>query len=193
MSLRAMNAMTLWLPRRLKRFAGDRRGVSAVEFAILAPVMIALYLGMVEVSDGIAADRKVSLTASTLANLAAQYTTISSSDMTNILDASSAIIVPYSAANLSMTVTCLDIDSNKNVTVKWSVARNASALSGTVSIPADLQVAGTQLILAKVSYAYTPIVGYNITGTLDLSDQMYMAPRISAPDYNDGTDHKCSS
>jgi len=184
MSLRAMNAMTLRLPRLLRRFAGDRCGVSAVEFALLAPVMIALYLGMVEVSDGIGADRKVSLTASTLANLTAQYTTISAGDMTNILDASSAIIVPYSASNLSMTVTCLDIDKNKNVTVKWSVARNASALSGAVTIPTDLQVPSTQLILAKVSYAYTPTIGYTITGTLNLSDRMYMAPRISAPSYN---------
>jgi Flp pilus assembly protein TadG len=184
MSLRAINATTLWLPRLLKRFAGDRRGVSAIEFAILAPVMIALYLGMVEVSDGIGADRKVSLTASTLANLTAQYTTLSTSDMTNILDASSAIIVPYSASNLSMTVTCLSIDANKNVTVMWSVARNTSALSGAVSIPTDLQVPSTQLILAKVSYAYTPIVGYTITGTLNMSDRMYMAPRISAPKYN---------
>jgi Flp pilus assembly protein TadG len=183
MSLRAMNAMTLWLPRLLKRFGGDRRGVSAVEFALLAPVMIALYLGMVEVSDGIGADRKVSLTASTLANLTAQYTTISSTDMSNILDASSAIITPYSASNLSMTVSCINIDSNKNVTLKWSVARNTSALSGAISIPTDLQVPGTQLILAQAFYAYTPIVGYTITGTLNLSDRMYMAPRITAPSY----------
>lgn len=187
MSLRAINAMLSWLPRRLGRFAGDRRGVSAVEFALLAPVMVALYLGLVEISDGIGADRKVSLTASTLANLAAQYTTISTSDMTNILDASSAIIAPYSASNLSMTVSCLNIDSNKTVTVMWSVERNATALSGTVSIPSDLQVAGTQLILAEVSYAYTPTVGYTISGTLNLSDHMYMAPRISAPSY-DSTD-----
>ena len=184
MSLRAMNAMMLWLPRLLRRFGGDRRGVSAVEFAILAPVMVALYLGMVEVSDGIGADRKVSLTASTLANLTAQFTTISSGDMGNILDASSAIISPYSASHLSLTVTCINIDNNKNVTVKWSVARNTTALSGAITIPADLQVPGTQLILAKASYAYTPIVGYTITGTLNLSDRMYMAPRISAPKYN---------
>lgn len=190
MSLRAMNATMLRPPRLMARFAGDRRGVSAVEFALLAPVMIALYLGLVEISDGIAADRKVSLTASTLANLTAQYTMLSTSEMTNILDASSAIAAPYSASNLKLTVSCLNIDANKNVTVKWSVARNGSALSGSVSIPADLQTPGTQVILAEASYAYTPVVGYTITGTLTLSDRMYMAPRISAPNY-DGK--SCSS
>ena len=61
----------------------------------MAPLMIALYLGGVEISQGVAADRKVRLTAGALANLAAQDTTISAADMTNILDASTAIIAPY--------------------------------------------------------------------------------------------------
>ena len=82
--------------QRMIRCVRDRRGVSAVEFALVAPMMITLYFGCVEVSDGVAADRKVSLTSATLANLVAQSTALSSTDMTNILDASSAIIQPYS-------------------------------------------------------------------------------------------------
>ena len=61
-----------------------------------------------------------------------------------------------------------------------------------ISVPADLKVANTQLILAQVSYAYTPIVGHSITGTLTLSDQMYMMPRISAPTYPTSTT-KCGT
>src|SRR5471032_3121650 len=168
---------------KLARFTRDRRGVSAVEFAFIAPVMIGLYLGCVEVSDGVAADRKVSLIAAALSNLSAQVSTISTSDMTNILDASSAIISPYSASLLKMTVTCLKIDANKNVTVKWSVTRGGTANTGSMSIPTALAVANTYLILSEASYAYTPIVGVTITGTLTLSDKMYMSPRITAPTY----------
>ena len=87
--------------RKVIRFGRDRRGVSAVEFALIAPLMIAMYLGCVEISQGIAADRKVSLVSAALANLTAQVSSISSSGMTNILDASSAIITPYSASNFS--------------------------------------------------------------------------------------------
>ena len=69
-----MQAMTSSMPRAIRRFGRDRRGVSAVEFAFIAPVMIGLYLGCVEISDGVGADRKVSLTAAALANLTAQAT-----------------------------------------------------------------------------------------------------------------------
>jgi len=169
---------------RIRRIARDQRGVSAVEFALLAPVMVGLYLGCVEISEGVAADRKVSLTAAALANLTAQAQNLTATDMTNILDASGAIIVPFSASLLKMTVTCLKIDASKNVTVKWSVTRNGTADSGSMTIPSALAVANSFLILAKTSYAYTPVVGYTITGTITLSDQMYMSPRISAPTYN---------
>ncbi|MEJ2435760.1 MAG: pilus assembly protein, partial [Pseudolabrys sp.] len=94
------------LLRLFGRFGRDRRAVSAVEFALVAPLMITLYFGCVEVSDGVAADRKVSLTAATLANLAAQETSISSSQMDNILAASTAIIAPYDVSRLKVTLSC---------------------------------------------------------------------------------------
>jgi Flp pilus assembly protein TadG len=175
------------LPSAFARLGGDARGVSAVEFAMLAPLMITLYLGCVETSLGVAAQRKVSLTSATLANLAAQVTSISKSEMDDMLAASSAIISPYSSANLGMTLSCLNIDSDKNVTVKWSVASGSGTVLTSATVPNALLVADTQLIYAQASYAYTPAVGYTITGTLNLSDQMYMSPRISAPAYDDGT------
>jgi Flp pilus assembly protein TadG len=191
-----MNTMMLWPARLLARFAGDRRGVSAVEFAMLAPVMVTLYFGLVSLSDGIGLDRKISLTASTLANLAASCTSsntnaggcpgnaLSTTEMNNILGASSAIVAPYSTSKLTLTLSCLNIDANKNVTVKWSYSNKGSGRSGNIAIDPALQVPGTQLLLAEASYAYTPVVGEDITGTINLSDRMYTAPRVSAPSFN---------
>jgi Flp pilus assembly protein TadG len=167
----------------LRRLARDRRGVSAVEFALLAPVMITLLVCTAEMSEGVGADRKVSLVTAALANLTAQSTTLSSTQMNNILDASSSIIAPYSVSLLTMTVTCLNIDANRTATVKWSVTRGGTANTGTMTIPSALAVANSQLIYSQVSYAFTPNLGGRITGTLTLSDKMYMSPRISAPTY----------
>jgi Flp pilus assembly protein TadG len=170
----------------LKCFAGDRRGVSAVEFALLLPVMIGLYLGTVEISTGVSMQRKVTLTAGTVANLTAQSTALVTADVSNILDASTSIIAPYSSTGLKITVSCLGIDSTGKAKVDWSVTRNGTVRSvgSVVSIPAALAVPSSQLIFSEVSYPYKPTVGYTISGTLTLADTMYMSPRISAPTYN---------
>jgi len=172
---------------KFSRLVRDRRGVSAVEFALLAPVMIGLYFGCAEIATGVSADRKVSLISAALANLTAQATSLSATDMSNVLDASSAIISPYDATKLKMTVTCISINASKVATVKWSVTRGGTANSGTVTIPSALAVPNSYLILSQASYAYTPTVGYTISGTLTLSDQMYMTPRVSPPTYGTTT------
>ena len=88
------------LSQLVARFAQDKRGVSAVEFAMLLPLMITLYLGSVEVSQGIAIDRKVTLTTRTVADLASQVSSINNADMTNLLNASASVITPYDIARL---------------------------------------------------------------------------------------------
>jgi Flp pilus assembly protein TadG len=186
MRQRAVTALTFRWPRIIARFAGDRSGVSAVEFALLLPVMIALYLGGVEISTGVSIDRKVTLTAGTVANLTAQSTALVTSDVTNIMNASTAIIAPYSATGLKITVSCLGIDSTGKAKVSWSATMGGTVRSvgSVVTIPSALAVPSSQLVFSEVSYPYKPTVGYTISGTLTLSDVMYMSPRISAPTYN---------
>jgi Flp pilus assembly protein TadG len=166
----------------LERFAGECRGISAVEFAMLLPVMMTLYLGTVEASQGIGADRKVKLTAYTLADLATQYTNITDADISNILNAGSAIIAPYSAANLQETVSELSINAQGVATVVWSNTLNGTALTigQAVTVPASLAVPNTYLIYAQTQYSYNPTYGYVMVGTITLGDQSFMSPRESA-------------
>ena len=86
------------------RFATDRRGVSAVEFAMLLPLMVTLYLGSVEISQGVGIDRKVTLVSRTVADLASQVSTIAGTDMTNILNAATTVVQPYPDTPLKVVV-----------------------------------------------------------------------------------------
>jgi Flp pilus assembly protein TadG len=162
-------------------FARDKRGVSAVEFAMLLPLMITLYLGSVEVSQGIGIDRKVTLTTRTVADLASQVSSINNADMANMLNASAAVIAPYDTSKLKVTVSAVTIDSSGVAKVAWSDTLNGTkrAVGSTVTLPAALNVANTTLIWSEVAYSYTPTIGYVITGTLNLADQIYMRPRLS--------------
>ena len=82
------------------------------------------------------------------------------------------------------------------MTVKWSETRNGTtrqsfAFDSTNSALAMASSYPVQLIYSEVSYDYTPIVGYTITGTLTLSDNMFMSPRTQAPSYPDAA-HPCN-
>jgi Flp pilus assembly protein TadG len=167
--------------RPVRRLLRDKRGVSAVEFAMLLPLMITLYLGGVEVSQAVAVDRKATLIARSVADLIAQSTTVTNADMSNILAATAAIIVPYSDANLKITVSSVAIDNNGLAKIAWSDTKNgtARAVGTTVSLPPALVINNSSLIWAETQYAYTPTIGYVITGTKNLTDQIYMRPRLS--------------
>jgi Flp pilus assembly protein TadG len=174
-----INPRAAW--RRIADFAGDRRGVSAVEFALLLPMMMTLYLGSVEASQGIAANRKVTLATHALADLASQYTDVTNADMSNVLAAGPAILAPYPTATLQEVVSEISINAQGQATVVWSDTLNGSALTvgQVVSVPASLAVPNSYLVLSQVQYSYNPTYGYVLTGTMTLHDQIFMRPRQS--------------
>jgi len=164
---------------RLRR---DRRAVAAVEFALILPIMLSLYLGGDELGHGLTISRKVTHVSSSLSDLIAQSTSITNSDMTNILNAAASVITPYSTSNLTIVISEYYIDANKKVTVQWSDAYQTTPLSAGTTIsnlPASLLSASSYLVTARVRYAYKPTVGYIMTGTFNLTDQFYLRPRLN--------------
>ena len=171
------------LLRPLIRLCRDRRAVSAVEFALILPLMLTLYLGGSELSHALIIARKVTHVTSSLGDLVTQSKTITDSDMSNILDAAASVMTPYTTASLlKIKVSGISIDSKGKATVMWSDARNDTPLTkNTVitNLPAAVLTPSTFIVTAEVHYAYTPTIGYLMTGTFDLKDQFYLRPRLS--------------
>jgi len=165
----------------LRRLAVDERGLSAIEFALILPIMVTLFFASVELGDALTIDRKVNIITSTLADLVTQEKEITSADMTNIFNAANAIITPYPSSNLKMKVSGINIDANSNATVAWSYAQHDTALTSgaAVTLPSALAQPSTFLALSEVHYPYTPSVGYVMTGTYDLTNKFYLSPRVS--------------
>ena len=168
--------------RPFNRMAGDRSGVSAVEFALILPIILTLYIGGNEFGHALTLKRKITHVTSSIADLVTQSKTISSSDMENILDAAEEILWPYPATGMRIVVSLIEIDEDNNATVVWSDARNDTALvvGTTVTVPANVDIAETFVVKTEVHIDYTPQIGYVLTGTLDLGDVFYLRPRQSA-------------
>ncbi len=166
--------------RALRRFARDRGAVSAMEFAIILPVMLLLYIGGVELGDGLQIQFKVTESARTITDLASQYIIMQSSDMSNILAATSSVVAPYSSSNMTMTVSEVTTNSQGQGTITWSCSLNGTphTIGATVTLPTNLQTPDISLIWGEVTYPYTPPMGYVVTGTINLYQSNYFYPRL---------------
>jgi Flp pilus assembly protein TadG len=164
----------------IRDIRADNRGVSAVEFAFILPIMLTLYFGGVELSQVIAADRKTTLVARTISDLVAQGTIINNAEMGNIMSASVAVATPYPVNNLRIVVSSIDIDNNRRATVTWSDTCRGTrrAIGSVITLPNGLDQPNSSIVLAEVSYAHTPTVGYVLTNTINVSDRIYMRPRL---------------
>ena len=176
-----MTSLGCAIERHLAALAGDERGVSAVEFAMLLPLMLSLYLGAVEVSQGIGADRKVTLTARTICDLVSQVAEHQQRGHDQCAQRGVRGHGAVPVGNLKVTVSSIKIDATGKATIDWSDTLNgtARAKGSTVTLPTALNVANTSLIWSEVQYTYKPVIGYVVTGTLTLKDQIYMRPRLS--------------
>jgi Flp pilus assembly protein TadG len=172
-----------------QRLAGlwrDCSGIAATEFAIIVPLMLVLFFGVVEFSTAVAVDRKVTIAARTVADLVSQNTTVTTAQVTGYLGFGTLVMsqyaqAPYSATTLHSTVSELFVDPNTHTAkVQWSNGYAVRATGQVVTIPTALRVDGTYLIYSEVSYLYTPTVGYVMgSGGVNLSDVAYTRPRQS--------------
>src|SRR6266550_2199496 len=157
-------------------------GLAAAEFAIMAPVMISMYFGVTELSDGYTASAKVTTVASTAADLVAQEQTVCNAEMNDVFSALNTIMFPYPLNNMQIVISSLIDGGGGTVKVAWSDAQNTSArtVNSIVSVPVGLVAVGGSVILAEVSYNYSSPTGHLIYGSVPLGDKFYLHPRRTA-------------
>jgi Flp pilus assembly protein TadG len=156
-------------------------GMAAVEFALTAPVLILLYLGTFQITDAIAAKRKVAVTTRTLADLTTQYTSLSSSEADAILAAATQVMAPYDPSPGTFIVSEIYIDNAGAAKIAWSRARNGTArtVNSAITLPTGISQNNSYVILAETSYQYTPGYTTGMIAPFAMKDAIYMYPRRS--------------
>lgn len=176
---------------RLRSFRKDNRGVAALEFAIIAPILILLFLGTIEISLAISVDRKISRVSSAVADLVTQhedqnFDTDYLNAMANIAD---RIMYPYDD-ELRISLAGIQIINNQPRVV-WSWAKNTSkvAVGSSYTVPASIREDGTYLLAAKVETDHEPAFKFvNFengklsfdTAAIELGEEMFLRPRLFA-------------
>lgn len=160
-----------------KRFCIDQRGVAAMEFALIAPVLILMYMGSVETITGVDVDRKLNRAATMMSALLTQEKgTITKAKISDIMNIGTATLLPYTRDTPKITVTSINVSDAGVATVEWS-RRKVNGIEtrpftkGTVvTIDSNLLIKKTSVIRVDMSIAYVPMIAWTITGAVEKAD-----------------------
>jgi Flp pilus assembly protein TadG len=177
----------------LRRFSRDERGVGAIEFAILFPVLLMLYLGAFELTVGLSASKRASRSAGSIADIISQQSSVTKSILATMPSVAGAIFAPYSTAGLTLKITGITIDASGKATVTWSWAQDGTrpyTVGSTVTLPANMNQASTFLVRSELALPYQLLsFGANFlpsgTNQITISRQYYYRQRV-------GTSISCS-
>lgn len=174
------------LSRFIRRFRRDASGVSAVEFAFIAPVMIIFYFGLAEYTQALIAQRRTIGTASAIGDLVAQASgSTRASDVDDIMSMSNVLMAPFpvSGTNLKVCVTSIVADASNNKKVAWRRQKNDTscpAVNSTVSgLSSNIIGASQSLIMAKVTYSYSSTTNQILKTNPTFTKTYYLRPRRS--------------
>ncbi|MHB1111267.1 MAG: TadE/TadG family type IV pilus assembly protein [Devosia sp.] len=174
----------------LRRFANATGGVAIVEFALVVPLLLVLYLGSIEASSLFTVDRRVTVISGTMGDLVSRWDpdagNIPQATIDDYFTASEIIMTPYDPNGLGQVVSLVSVDSAGNTLVQWSEASGgATARTGNSSFPL---AAGTQMnvisrgvgcfIASETTYSYTPALGIVFPNAVALAHTSYFLPRF---------------
>ena len=171
-------------PPRLRRFAADERGVTAIEFALVLPVVLLIMLGCFEVPRYVMIVQKINRTASGVADLVAQADEpMTKNQINDVFTAGKIMMQPYDVvANGKIYVTSVNNPNGAGVALTWQRNNGGtgpnSAITAAASIPVAIRPASNEEVLAvEVFFSYQPVMSTLIYSGKQLYRVSYTRPR----------------
>lgn len=172
------------ISRLIQRFVAGERAAAAVEFALILPVLLTLYLGSVELSSAISVDKRVATVSGSLGDLVARADgTIVAGTIDDYFRAASATMAPYPSTGVKQVVSSVFVDPDGNVTVSWSRGYNGATphtAGNNYTLPGDLinLSLNSHVIVAEAQMSYSPLFGYFFENAFTLYHEYFFLPRF---------------
>lgn len=175
--------------RGLKCLFRDKRGVSAIEFALLLPIFLVLFGATLDLGEGLMVKRRIQQIASTTSDIVAQESSWTSSSLTILLTGTASILEPFSSTALTIQVNVINISSSKTGTISWSYGYNTASLAGgtssPVAIPTTIAESGIQLVSVTAQYDMTTAFTSLLSAITGVSSYHFHSSEIARPRVGD--------
>lgn len=124
----------------LFRLIRSKEGVGAVEFALIVPFLLIMYVGALEISVAMSVDKKIAKATAIATDIITQTTATNQASLTEMLGVAQSVMAPFDADALNMQIVGIRVDAAGDPTVAWSWdEENGRPL--TVGIPINIPTA----------------------------------------------------
>ena len=167
-------------PSLIRRLTGDERGVSAIEFAMIAPILIAFYMGTTEFCQGFMAQKRMGHVSAMVADLVAQEEIVSAATIDDVFQIGGLLMKPFPTTTLHQQVSSVTMTAGV-AKVDWSRAHGMTprAVGSTITLPAGLITDGESVVVAEATYDYDSAADYLMPGLTRFSHIYYLRPRTA--------------
>ncbi|MCF1435714.1 MULTISPECIES: TadE/TadG family type IV pilus assembly protein [Rhizobium/Agrobacterium group] len=184
--MRSKPALILLLSRPFRLLALDRSGVGAVEFALIVPLLLVLYLGAFELTMALSVSQRATTSAGAIADIVArQQKTVNKAFLATMPDVLKAMFAPTATTGYALKITGIKVDSNVKATIAWSWAQDGSkpyATGATVTLPSGMAAANAFFVHAELTIphelvTYLPGFTGSSVSTITIARDYYFRQR----------------
>lgn len=176
------------LKTQYQRFRKDQQGLASVEFAFVAPLLIATYFGCVEVSRAYITKNKVETISETVADLVAQGTAIDKAQLTDIFSISSKMLTTSEEAKFNIAVTAIRTlpapGGGSTTTVQWSESKTGENTrtvgDNYTELPDGIAQNFETIIVTELFYQHKAMFEFFIKGEKSFDRRFITKPRYSS-------------
>lgn len=164
----------------LRRFGADRRGLAAIEFALIAPCLIFLVMGVLEMSLRFRASEEAARYVHQAADLVARENELTTAQLKDLYDASVHMMRPLdTTAKLDFDVAQIGFQNNSAKTPYTMWRRvGGHVVAFAPSVAAGMGGANEAVIRVGIRYQYdSPLTTMFGGGSLAIEKIAYTRPR----------------
>lgn len=168
----------------LRRFLKDRCGIAAMEFALVAPMILFATLGAFDLIEMMHANKRIENVAASIADVVSRDTIVTDAEMDDIIGAPRRLMTPLATTGLRIRITSATVVASNRAEVVWSEAEGGFAPhrpGSTITVPEPVGQTETGVIIVTVRYPWTPPLGIIAGGTRTIEHTEYRRPRIADP------------
>jgi len=164
----------------LGKLLRDNRGNATIDFAFLLPIMLMLFIGVVEATNLLRLDRKVVAAAQTAADLVTQRRVVNDAQLDDILTAVELIFEPFPVASHEVAIVGVRFDSGDgDPEVDWTKSKNGGSAPDALAQAVGLGAPGEGVVVVRVTYQYTPVFFDFIISQTQIEETAILRPRRS--------------